>query len=270
MPPRYSRRNTAVRASARLKSSFVPSYGTPGVVLEGTEEADVDLRDEMRRGIREYGMIPPGSRVLLALSGGKDSLTLLHLLAEARGDLDMALAAAHVETDADCGAGVFKRLLAGLCARLDVPLHRLSFRILADAGDRLSCSYCALRRRAALFRLAVDNGFDILAFGHHLDDMGETLVMNAVFRGNLSTMTPKVTLFNGALTVIRPLVFVREDHLAEFALDRGLSTAACACPWSKDNVRTAVKGWLREADAAAPGVQERLYDAMRGLRDAAF
>jgi len=226
----------------------------------------VNLRDELRRGIREYGMIPAGSRVLLALSGGKDSLTLLHLLAEARLDLDMDLAAAHVETDADCGAGVFKRLLVGLCAGLDVPLHRLSFQILADAGDQLSCSYCALRRRAALFRLAVEEGFDVLAFGHHLDDMAETLVMNAVFHGNLSTMTPKVTLFDGALTVIRPLVFIREHHLGQFALDRGLNTAACVCPWYKDNVRAGVKGWLREADRAAPGVQERLYDAMRSLR----
>ena len=263
MPLGYSRRITAPGASAQLKKPPDPSYGAPGWF---SGEADVELRDEVLRGSREYGMIPPGSRVLLALSGGKDSLTLLHLLAEARVELDMDLAAAHVETDADCGAGVFERLLVGLCAGLDVPLHRLSFQILADAGDRLSCSYCALRRRAALFQLAVENGFGILAFGHHLDDMAETLVMNAVFHGNLSTMTPKVTLFDGALTVIRPLVFIREDHLAEFVLERGLDTAACLCPWARDNVRGAIKGWLRGADATSPGVPERLFDAMRDLR----
>ena len=225
----------------------------------------MELRDEVLRGIREYDMVPAGARVLLALSGGKHSLTLLHLLAGFREILGMELAAAHVETDAGCGEGVFERVLRGVCADLDVPLHRLFFPILEDAGETLSCFYCAMRRRAALFELAMSQGFGTLAFGHHLDDMAETLVMNAVFHGNLSTMTPKVAFFDGALTVIRPLVFIREARMAEYVAGLGLSTAVCGCPYSTDNVRAGIKGWLRSADQVEPGVPERLYAAMRAL-----
>ncbi len=223
------------------------------------------LRDEVLRGIREYEMVRPGGRVLLALSGGKDSLTLLHLLAEFRPTLDIELAAAHVETDTGCGEGVADRVLQGVCDGLGVHLYRQSFPILAEAGDKLSCFYCAMRRRASLFSLAVDEGYDTLAFGHHLDDMAETLVMNAVFHGNLSTMTPKVAFFEGALTVIRPLVFIREARLAEYVMNLGLSTAVCGCPYSTDNVRSAIKDWLYMADQVEPGVPERLYGAMRLL-----
>jgi len=225
----------------------------------------VELRDEVLRGIRRYDMIPCGERVLLALSGGKDSLTLLHLLAGFREVLGVELDAAHVETDGGCGEGIFDRVLKDVCDGLEVPLHRLSFPIFAEAGEKLTCFYCAMRRRAALFRLAVDEGFGTLAFGHHLDDMVETLVMNAMFHGNLSTMTPKVSFFDGALNVVRPLVFIREARLAEHAESLGLSTAVCGCPYSTDNVRARVKDWLHRADRAAPGVQERLYDAMRAL-----
>ena len=225
----------------------------------------MELQDEVLKGIREYDMIPAGARVLVALSGGKDSLTLLHLLAGFRGDLGMELYAAHVETDAGCGEGIVERVLQRVCDGLEIPLHRQSFPILAEAGDRLSCFYCAMRRRASLFSLAVDEGYDTLAFGHHLDDMAETLVMNAVFHGNLSTMTPKLSFFDGKLTVIRPLVFVREARNAEYVAGLGLPTAVCGCPYSSDNVRAAAKDWLYMADQAAPGVPERLYAAMRNL-----
>jgi len=228
-------------------------------------KGSADLGEEVLRGIREYNMIPSGSRVLLALSGGKDSLTLLHLLAEYRAILGMDLAAAHVETDTGCGEGVFDRVLQGVCDGLEVPLYRQSFPILAEAGDKLTCFYCAMRRRASLFTLAVNEGYGVLAFGHHLDDMAETLVMNAIFHGNLSTMTPKVALFDGALTVIRPLVFIREARLAEYVAGVGLSTAVCGCPYSTDNVRAGIKDWLFTADQVAPGVPERLYGVMRSL-----
>ena len=233
--------------------------------MHSVTKRSTGLREEVLRGIREYGMIPRGARVLLALSGGKDSLTLLHLLAGFREILEFDLAAAHVETDTGCGEGVADRVLQGVCDGLGVHLYRQSFPILAEAGDKLSCFYCAMRRRASLFSLAVDEGFGTLAFGHHLDDMAETLVMNAVFHGNLSTMTPKVTFFDGALTVCRPLVFIRESRLAEYVLNLGLSTAVCGCPYSSDNVRAAIKDWLYMADQVEPGVPERLYGAMRAL-----
>jgi tRNA 2-thiocytidine biosynthesis protein TtcA len=223
------------------------------------------LKREVLRGIHEYTMIPSGARVLLALSGGKDSLTLLHLLAGFREELKMDLAAAHVETDAGCGEGIFEGVLKGVCEGLHVPLHHQSFPILAEAGEKLSCFYCAMRRRASLFSLAVDEGYDTLAFGHHLDDMAETLMMNAIFHGNLSTMTPKVTFFDGALTVIRPLVFIRERRLAAYVLGLGLSTAVCGCPYSTDNVRSVMKKWLHEVDEVKSGVPERLYGGMRSL-----
>jgi len=225
----------------------------------------MDLRSTVRATIERYGMLPRGTRVLLALSGGKDSLTLLHLLAELREPLGVELAAVHVETDTGCGAGIYERVLTGVCADLGVPAQRLRFPILAEAGDRLTCFYCAMRRRAALFALSVREGHDTLAFGHHLDDLAETLVMNALFHGNLSTMTPRAAFFEGGLRIIRPLACVRETETRAFVQALGLGTAVCGCPYSTDNVRAAVKRWLATANAAAPGVHDRLLGAMATL-----
>jgi tRNA 2-thiocytidine biosynthesis protein TtcA len=221
----------------------------------------------VRDAVDDYSMIQAGDKVLLALSGGKDSLTLLTVLKElreARGN-DFELGAIHVETDASCGVGVFGSLLKGLCEENGIPIKYRYFPIIEDAGEKLSCFYCAIRRRASMFNYAVNAGYTTLAFGHHLSDMAETLLMNMSFHGNISTMTPTTSFFDGKLRVIRPLVYVHEEDTREFIADIGMGTAVCQCPFSSENIRSKFKTLLETLETENPGVRRRLFDAMQSL-----
>ena len=218
--------------------------------------------------IKEYDMIPAGSRVLLAVSGGKDSICLLHLLAALRdkGALDFELAALHVETDAKCDPGVFERLIEPRCQALAVPLAKVYFPILAQAGERLTCFYCAMRRRAAFFKYAEDHHFDRLALGHHQDDIAETVLMNLAFHGNISTMSPTQALFGGRLTMIRPLCQVREQEVRDHMAPLGLPFRPSSCAYSSENIRGPVKRWLVKLDQRIPGVTANVFNALKNLR----
>lgn len=225
------------------------------------------MTESARQTILDYNMLRPGDKVLIALSGGKDSLTLLHILNWLRADpqFNFELCAVHIETDASCGTGIFGGLLQGLCGELGVPIQHIYFPIIEDAGEQLSCFYCAMRRRAAMFNHASSNGFTVLAFGHHLSDMAETLLMNMSFHGNISTMTPAAEFFDGKLRIIRPLARVGESQTREFIHTMGLATAVCTCPFSSENIRSEFKKYIIETESEAPGLQTRLFQAMSDL-----
>jgi tRNA 2-thiocytidine biosynthesis protein TtcA len=227
-------------------------------------EIDDIIQGKTLEAVRSYEMFLPGERILMALSGGKDSLTLVGILGQLRlnGELNAHLEAVWVETDAGCGEGVLDGPAGALCRSLEIPLRHIRYDIIEEAGEKLSCFYCALRRRSAMFKMATDDGFNSLAFGHHRDDVAETLVMNMLFHGNISTMSPAVSFFGGKLRVIRPLALVDERETARWVAERGLAAVACSCPRSAENIRASVKEWLAEIETEAPGVGKRIFDAM--------
>lgn len=225
------------------------------------------IRGAGLEAIRAWQMIPDGARVLVGMSGGKDSLALMHVLADlvASGELRCQPEGLHIETDAPCDPGVYERLIKPECDRLGIPCHKVFFPIMEASGPSLSCFYCAMRRRAAMFKFAEEHAFPVLALGHHLDDLGETLLMNMVFHGNISTMSPVQTFFKGKLRLIRPFAAIPETEFKAYRDHTGLPFRPSGCPFSSANIRGTVKRWLGAAEQQYPGSKLRILKALQAL-----
>jgi len=183
--------------------------------------------------IGEFRMIRDGDRVLVGLSGGKDSLSLLHILLaiQTRAPVPFALMAATIDP---CIEGYDPSFLQAYVADLGVPLRYLRQHIVERAqstmrGDSF-CSYCARMRRGALYQIAREEKCTVLALGQHLDDLAETFLMSAFHEGKLRTMRAHYRIDAGDLRVIRPLVYVRERQLIDFADSAGLPAIRDNCP----------------------------------------
>jgi tRNA 2-thiocytidine biosynthesis protein TtcA len=185
------------------------------------------------RAIADYGMIRPGDRLLLALSGGKDSMSLLHVLLalKARAPLQFDLAAATVDP---CIEGFDPAFLKDYVPALGVPHFYRREQIVERAlktmhGDSF-CAYCARMRRGVLYDVARQHGYNVLVLGQHLDDLAESFLMSAFFGGQLNTMKAHYVIDAGDLRVIRPFVYVRERQTADFAARAGMPVAMDNCP----------------------------------------
>jgi tRNA 2-thiocytidine biosynthesis protein TtcA len=210
------------------------------------------LGKRLARAQREFGLFDPGDRVLVALSGGKDSLALLHALplwASSAG-LRLDLAAVHV---AVAGGPDRREELAALAAGASLPLHLTSF-VPDPTGPgprgRLThpCFRCARLRREALLRFAVDGGWTKVALGHHLDDDAETVLMNLLHQGRVQGLAPRRPYFDGRVAVVRPLIMAAEAELAAVSRLLAVPLATCTCPDGRpeppDSARQRMKALL--------------------------
>ena len=207
------------------------------------------LKKLVGKAIHQYGMITDGQRIAVGLSGGKDSLTMMWMLTErlARIPIDYELVAIYVDPGFE-GSDVAR--LERYCREMDYRLivERTDFGIRAHSEENREnpCFLCARLRRKRLFEIAARQGCDKLALGHHKDDIIETLFMNMCFGGTISTMVPSQRLFDGALTIIRPLTYVDEDTIRRFALQKEFPVFHNACPSEKKSKRYEIKNMLKE------------------------
>ena len=226
------------------------------------------------RAVAQWGMIRPGERILLGLSGGKDSLSLLHCLLalQSKSPVKFEVGAATV----DPGAETFDpRPLIAYCSALGVPHFYLSNTIMSDAasgslgGDSI-CSFCARMKRGALYSCARAHGYTALALGQHADDMAESLLMSAFHNGQLRTMKARYEAGGSpALRVIRPLALARESSTAAFAASASLPVVPDGCPacFEAPKERQRVRALLRREEAAFPRLFHNLCAAMAPLLD---
>lgn len=214
-------------------------------------------------------MIRAGDRILVGLSGGKDSATLLyHLGRKARAfSIPFNVVAYHVSTELEDRTIVPR--LSALCRQIDVPLAVRSIR-LSDRlrpGRALSCYWCATQRRTELLQFAADEGFPTIALGHQLEDHLETFLMNMMRKRELSTMLPVMSYRKYDQTVIRPLVWVREAETRAFAADIGFDAVRCVCGLDASSTRRSARAVLDAMVAEeGEGVKERLLEAMHTPR----
>ena len=196
-----------------------------------------------------WSMIGDGDRVAVAVSGGKDSLSLLWLLAERRRrvPIDFHLVALHVEMGygrVDTGA------IAGFCRDLGIELvvRTTDFGPRAHTAENTEspCFFCAMHRRRELFEMTHGQGCGKLALAHHQDDIHETFLLNLLYSGNLSTMMPVQPLFDGTITVIRPLALAAADLTRRFALLKDMPVQPPCCP-SAGNTRRARVGQVLDS-----------------------
>lgn len=223
-----------------------------------------------RRAIADYGMIRPGDRVLLALSGGKDSLSLLHVLLalKAQAPLRFELAAATVDP---CIEGFDPEWLRNYVPQLGIPYFYRRQQIVERAlktmhGDSF-CAYCARMRRGILYDTARAHGCNVLALAQHLDDLAESFLMSAFFGGRLKTMKAHFINDAGDVRVIRPFIYVRERQTRDFASRAGLPAIVDNCPacFQMPTQRFHMKQLLAGLEKERPGLFKNLLTAMRPL-----
>ncbi|HET9329742.1 MAG TPA: tRNA 2-thiocytidine(32) synthetase TtcA [Steroidobacteraceae bacterium] len=231
------------------------------------------LRGSVGKCIADYRMISAGDRVMVCLSGGKDSYTLLDLLLSLQRSAPVRFELLAVNLDQkqpDFPAHVLPEYLAAL----GVPFHIIEQdtysvvkRVVPEG--RTMCGLCSRLRRGALYRFALEHGITKIALGHHRDDIVETLFLNLFFAGRLKAMAPKLRSDDGRHVIIRPLAYVAERDIARYARGRGFPLIPCRLCGSQDNMqRVAVKNMLAAWERDFPGRTESIFSALRHVEPA--
>lgn len=222
------------------------------------------------KAVVQHQMIQEGDRLLLGLSGGKDSLTLLLVLKhlQRHAPISFELAACTVDPEIP---GFDPSPLAAFLAELDIPYFYESHGIMAQAeasmqGDSF-CSFCARMKRGILYSVARREGYGVLALGQHLDDMAESLFMSIMYQGKLQTMKANYVIDAGDLRVIRPLMSVRESQTRAFAELADLPVIKDNCPacFSKPQQRQRIKELLHAESQLNPQLFANIQAAMAAL-----
>ncbi len=218
------------------------------------------IESQCRKALYDYGMLEGANKIAVALSGGKDSLTLLYMLKGilGRGFPDAEIHAIHVDGEYTCGAGVNLDYLRAICRELEINfITRKSTQTL----DSLECYSCSRERRKLLFDAAKSVGACTVAFGHHRDDNAQTLMMNLLQKGEFAGMLPKLYMQHYGCNIIRPLVYVPENEIREFARQTGFARITCQCPVGQNSKRKQVDVLLDEMDALYPHARHNLASA---------
>ena len=224
-----------------------------------------------REAIEQYGMIEPGARWLVCLSGGKDSYTLLAVLHELkwRGLLPVDLLACNLDQGQP---GFPATVLPEFLEKMGVP-HRIEYQdnysVVMDKvpQGRTYCALCSRLRRGNLYRIAREEGCSAVVLGHHRDDILETFFMNLFHGGRLATMPPKLVNEEGDLFVYRPLAHVAEADCEKFARQMNYPISPCDLCGSQDGLqRQQVKQILDQWEKNAPGRRQVMFRALMNIR----
>lgn len=216
----------------------------------------------------DYKMINDGDRILVAVSGGKDSLSLLKILQYRKSfsPIKYDLVAVHVDLGYRC---VHPKILENYFADCGVDYKVVNINILKDCKSRkdITCFWCSWNRRKALFETADKLKCSKVALGHHKDDIVETILLNMFFNAEVSGMNPKQVLFGGALTVIRPLAYVEEKEVIAFAKTQKFPAHRCSCPNAGNTKRQEVKNIISGLEKFSPSIRTNIFRSIRRIKE---
>jgi tRNA 2-thiocytidine biosynthesis protein TtcA len=248
----------------------IPAAAKPSRTLQ---RLGARLRGAVGKAIADYNMISAGDRVMVCLSGGKDSYTLLDMLLSLQRSAPLRFELIAVNLDQK-QPGFPAAVLPRYLEAAGVPYHIIEqdtysvVQRVVPAGRTL-CGLCSRLRRGALYRFAREAGVSKIALGHHRDDIVETLFLNLFFGGRLKAMAPKLLSDDGRHIVIRPLSYVAEADIARYARGRAFPLIPCRLCGSQDNMqRRAVKKMLAEWELNFPGRSASIFSALRNIETA--
>ena len=217
----------------------------------------------LRRCAEDYHMIEPGDRVGVGVSGGKDSLVLLVLLAELKKYVPFHLEAITI----DMGLGMDYSGIEAMCRELDVPYTIVKTEIGPIIFDyrkeKNPFSMCAKMRRGALNQALLDRNLTKLALGHHYDDAVETFLMSLLYEGRISCFQPVTKLDRTGITQIRPMLYIHEKTVDNFARSAHLPVLQNRCPADKHTKREEIKELVYTLSQTYPDLKERVFGAMQ-------
>jgi tRNA 2-thiocytidine biosynthesis protein TtcA len=223
------------------------------------------LNRKVGKAVHQYEMIADGDRILVGLSGGKDSLTLLRILQERRARIPIRYRLFPVYVDPGFDGGFGSRLKAyGRDAGTDIRIEYTDFGSVAHSEQNREnpCFLCAWLRRKRLFEIADELGCKKVALGHHKDDIIETLFMNMCYAGEISTMVPAQPFFKGRFTVIRPLAFAEESTIRRYAEENALPMFVNPCPSAENSKRYEIKKLLAQLYRTNRKIKGNIFRAM--------
>lgn len=235
------------------------------------ERLERRLARDVGKAVADFGMLAQGDRVMVAISGGKDSYTLLHLLRKLQrvAPIDFELVAVNVDQGQP---GFPVEVLREWLAREGYP-HRVvvedTYSIVKEKvpEGKTYCSLCSRLRRGILYNVAQELGCTKLALGHHRDDALHTLMLNLFFAGQLKSMPPKLQSDDGRNLVIRPLIYAQEEMIARFAALQAFPILPCNLCGSQENLqRKQMRTLLEELEAKHPGTKTSMLAALRNVR----
>lgn len=241
------------------------------------------LTKRFHKACADYGLIADGDHILIGLSGGKDSLALVELLGK-RAQIyvpHFRVTAVHVRVkERDYHSNL--SYLEDFCARVRVPFIVRDTEICDEAkgerreakGERREakgkekhpCFLCSWYRRKALFDVAQELGCNKIALGHHKDDLVETLLMNLIFQGSMSTIPPLLQMEKMPIQMIRPLCLIEEKDITQYAELSGYQKQTKLCPLEKVSSRAEVKQLLSQLEALNPNVRDSIWSAMENIK----
>ncbi|MFA6141733.1 MAG: ATP-binding protein [Candidatus Omnitrophota bacterium] len=219
------------------------------------------------QAIADHKLIEDKDRILVAVSGGKDSLTMLKLMNERKkwAPVSYELIAMHVTSDYGGNAGA-KKQLRKFFKENRVEYHFKNIRIL-DKERGVNCFWCSWNRRKALFSAADKLKCNKIALGHHKDDIVETLLLNMLYRGEFAAMNPRQELFGGKLAIIRPLCYVEEDNIRRFAKESDFPVVTCRCPNAEISKRRKMKDFIRKMEKDCKNVKTNIFNSISRVRE---
>lgn len=250
----------------------------PSVPMKALEEIENSIRTVYRKNIwnkfvkavNEYEMIEKGDKIAIGVSGGKDSLLLVKLFHELKKDRSrqfefkaVSLNPGFRQSDLDN----FKKNLEKLnieCEIIDTDIWKIA----NEKAKDYPCFLCAKMRRGILYRKVEEYGFNKLTLGHHFDDVIETTMINMFYAGTVKTMTPKVKSTSGKLTLIRPLIYVREADIIEYTKENGIRAMNCGCTieaGKTSSKRREVKELLASLEEKNPGIKQSIFNSVKNI-----
>lgn len=251
-------------------SQSTRSPRTPCKLDDATEQLQTKLLRLVGGTVGDYGLIEEGDKIMVCLSGGKDSYALLDLLLvlQRHAKVHFDLVAVNLDQKQP---GFPAHVLPDYLTKIGVPFHieeQDTYAIvkrLIPEGEK-TCSLCSRLRRGILYHVATKLGATKIALGHHRDDIVETLFLNLFYTGKLKTMPPKLRSKDGKHLVIRPLAAVRESDLARYAELRAFPIIPCnLCGSQEDLKRKEVKEFLREWEQRSPSCTDSMFAALSNV-----
>ncbi len=231
------------------------------------KNAETTLAKFIEIALRRYAMIEPGDRILVGVSGGKDSSCLVRDLAIKRKwwEVPFELEACFIASD--LGAADDSWIKARM-EEWGIPYTRIEVPVVGrlKPGERMNCYWCATQRRTELSRYARAKGFNKLALGHHMDDILETLFMNMLRKGEFATMPPVMKYDNYPLTVIRPLALCEERQVIACATELGMASHTCTCEFNLQGARKTTRKLIENLTGGSGAAKRNLFKSMSVIK----
>lgn len=219
------------------------------------------------KAVYDYKLIENGDRILVGFSGGKDSAALTEYFAyrKRQGRENFDFCALHVESG--IGSSVLPELRS-LLRSWNTELVSLNADVLArlKPGRTMNCWWCSTQRRTELNNYAMEHGYNKIALGHHLDDILETLLMNALYKGELSTMPPRLKYDKYPVTIIRPLCFADEQTIIAHARRSGYKSITCTCDYQNNSARKEARKKLEALTGSDAAQKRKLFESLKNIK----